>query len=249
MNYGKQFNEFSEQYLKHRPLFPKSLFSWISDCTTEKNLAWDVGTGNGQAAIMLTDHFDQIVATDLNLNQIQFAQYHPKIIYHCEPAERTHLASNSVNLITSACAAHWFDLKSFYTEAKRVLKKQGIISIWTYSWPETSYEPLARILFFIKDQILSSYWTDQTLLHLNLYRDLYFPFHPLTHPSFKMEKYWSIDDLVNFLSTWVTIQTYTKNHDKDFLSKQRDKLIELWPKEEKICFHFPIGLKIGKNHT
>lgn len=37
-------------YAKSRPSYPAKLFRFIVEQTPEHELAWDVGTGNGQAA-------------------------------------------------------------------------------------------------------------------------------------------------------------------------------------------------------
>ena len=44
-------------------------------------------------------------------------------------------ADNSVDLITSAQAMHWFDLDKFYAEATRVLKPNGVLATYGYAIP------------------------------------------------------------------------------------------------------------------
>lgn len=245
MNLSRQFNDCSEDYRKYRPSYPVELFSWLSERTTEKNLAWDVGTGNGQAAIMLANHFDKVIATDVNPNQIKCAQSHPRVFYHCEPAEKVHLPPQSVDLITAASAVHWFDLKNFFQECRRVLKPEGIIALWSYTWPEAANAQVEQTLLHIKNELLGSYWSDSSLLHLNRYRELHFPFVPLSHPPFTLEKYWTVDELLYFLSTWATVQAYIKEVAADFMLILREKLLNGWPDEERIRFDFPIALRVG----
>lgn len=45
------FDKQADLYLEGRPNYPKEWFSWLADRTSRHSLAWDVGTGNGQAAI------------------------------------------------------------------------------------------------------------------------------------------------------------------------------------------------------
>lgn len=40
----------AKQYAAARPTYPKELFQFISSKTPSHDLAWDVGTGSGQAA-------------------------------------------------------------------------------------------------------------------------------------------------------------------------------------------------------
>lgn len=45
------FDKQAEMYLDARPNYPKEWFSMLADQTDHHSLAWDVGTGNGQAAL------------------------------------------------------------------------------------------------------------------------------------------------------------------------------------------------------
>ena len=40
----------AKQYVATRPVYPPELFDFIASKTPRRNMAWDVGTGNGQAA-------------------------------------------------------------------------------------------------------------------------------------------------------------------------------------------------------
>jgi hypothetical protein len=40
----------AEKYVEGRPNYPPELFEFIASKTPSHDLAWDVGTGNGQAA-------------------------------------------------------------------------------------------------------------------------------------------------------------------------------------------------------
>jgi ubiquinone/menaquinone biosynthesis C-methylase UbiE len=48
------------------------------------------------------------------------------------PAEKIPLEDGTVDLITTAQAAHWFDLDAFFTESNRLLKPGGVLAIWGY---------------------------------------------------------------------------------------------------------------------
>jgi hypothetical protein len=40
----------AKQYVATRPVYPPELFDFIASKTPRRDMAWDVGTGNGQAA-------------------------------------------------------------------------------------------------------------------------------------------------------------------------------------------------------
>ncbi len=64
MAFQDLFSESAEKYSRHRPLYPAEMFAYLSSLAPERELAWDCGTGNGQAAIGLTRWFNRVVATD-----------------------------------------------------------------------------------------------------------------------------------------------------------------------------------------
>jgi hypothetical protein len=63
-SFKDNFSANATNYAKFRPGYPNALFEFISSLPAERNCAWDSGTGNGQAAVGLASHFDQVVATD-----------------------------------------------------------------------------------------------------------------------------------------------------------------------------------------
>lgn len=245
MKYIEQFNNSSADYFKFRPGYPKELFKWINENSLEHNIAVDCGTGNGQAAHELAPYFEKIIAIDLNVNQIKEAKSDTKIEYRVMSAENMDVEDNSVDLIVSASAAHWFNLEKFYAECKRVLKNTGLIVLWTYSWPTISNNSdLNGKLQEIKNN-LNPFWGEESLLHLNHYRDLPFPFKQRETPDFSFSYEWDLEQLVNFFSTWACIKEHLKIN-PDFLQHMKDEMNFLWPADSlRVKFDFDIYLKAG----
>ncbi len=52
------FSDQADLYAKYRPTAPEELYDHIFSFVTKKDTAWDCATGNGQAAIVLADHFE-----------------------------------------------------------------------------------------------------------------------------------------------------------------------------------------------
>src|SRR5688572_32236344 len=134
------FSKQSGQYAQYRPQYPDEIYAYLASITVGHSLAWDCGTGNGQAAIGLARYFDKVYATDASAEQIALAYANDKVDYRVEPAEQVSLGASSVDLVTVAVAIHWFNFDEFYREVKRVLKPDGIIAAWTYSLTEISPE-------------------------------------------------------------------------------------------------------------
>ena len=126
------FQGVTQHYLNHRPSYPAALFDWLAQRCSQHELAWDCGTGNGQAAVSLAQHFQRVLATDASAAQIAAATAHERVEYRLAPAEKSGLEPASVDLLIVAQALHWFDLERFYAEARRVLKPTGIVAVWCY---------------------------------------------------------------------------------------------------------------------
>ncbi|ETI28386.1 hypothetical protein G647_00835 [Cladophialophora carrionii CBS 160.54] len=95
-------------------------------------------------------------------------------------AATTTTSSGSVDLITAANAAHWFDMPGFWRAAARVLKPGGTVAIWT-SGPVHVHPtlPNARAIDAAmldhRERHLAEYITPGNLLVLNSYKDLPLP--------------------------------------------------------------------------
>ncbi len=127
------FSGHAEKYQKYRPQYPDKLFDYLATCCTAHQTAWDCATGNGQAALALAKCYRQVIATDASVQQIANAVKQSNIDYRVAPAESTTIAANSIDLVTVAQALHWFDIRKFAEEVRRVLKPAGILAVWTYN--------------------------------------------------------------------------------------------------------------------
>src|SRR5688572_12597358 len=94
------FSHQAADYARFRPKYPKALFRHLASVSAGRDLAWDCGTGNGQAAVALTEFFAKVIATEPSEKQLSEAQAHPKVEYRRAPAEQTDLADRSVDLVT-----------------------------------------------------------------------------------------------------------------------------------------------------
>src|SRR6188474_1317557 len=113
-SFEDHFSKHSEQYAQYRPQYPDEIYAYLASIAPGHSLAWDCGTGNGQAAVGLAKYFDKVFATDASAEQISRAYVHPKVEYHVEPAEHVSLDDSAVDLATVAVAIHWFNFDEFY---------------------------------------------------------------------------------------------------------------------------------------
>lgn len=223
-----------------------------------RNLAWDCATGNGQAAVFLSEYFKQVIASDASKEQIESAQPRNNIRYEVFPAERTNLADSSVDLITIAQALHWFDLDGFYKEAKRVLRKddnnrggkgRGVIAAWAYGLHSVSPE-IDGITHLLYEDILGAYWPKERKIVENKYQDIPFPFQEEINTTvFQIELDWSLSELIGYLYTWSSAQKFIEKNNSDPVRQVYDDLAAAWG--EKKTLHkrrvvWPIYMRVGR---
>lgn len=116
MHTKNYFSGIANRYQRNRPDYPAELFQYLAMSCNDYQLAWDAATGSGQAAYLLANQFDQVVATDISQQQIEHAKAKPNIEYKVEAAEGCSLADNSVDLITVAQALHWLEPQAFLSK-------------------------------------------------------------------------------------------------------------------------------------
>lgn len=240
------FDVCSSDYVNVRPEYPDELFRWIERVSVNHNFILDCGTGNGQAAYKLADFFKKVLAVDVSQNQLINAKKHPKIEYKCGSVESIDLPGSSVDVVVSASAVHWFNLEEFYNKCKEILSPTGLIIVWTYTWPQSSNLSIDLKLDEIK-KILLPFFPKQTLFHINEYKELPFPFEQISVPNIKMEVEWSLDMLLDFLSTWPSVNDYIKKVNNNFLNEIKSEFLEKWPEVKKVSFLFPLYIKAGNN--
>ena len=248
-NFEDHFSKHSEQYAQYRPQYPDEIYAYLASIAPGHSLAWDCGTGNGQAAIGLAKYFDKVHATDASAEQILRAYPHNKVDYGVEPAEHYSLDTTSTDLITVAVAIHWFNFDEFYREVKRVLKPNGILAAWTYSFPEISPEidSLVNRYYY---EILSGFWPERIHYLEERYETLPFPFEEIAPPSFVMKADWNLNQFAGFLDSWSATQRYKTQKGNHPLEIIWPELVAAWGGEnEPRLIRWPLHFRIGRNKS
>jgi SAM-dependent methyltransferase len=246
MNFKDYFSKQASAYTRYRPHYPAPLFAYLAELTIDHQLAWDCATGSGQAARGLTNYFEKIIATDASDNQIANATAHERITYMVAAAERTEIASESVDLIVVAQALHWFDLDKFYAEVRRVSKSAGVLAVWSYSLFRITPAIDRLVDKFYTDE-LGPFWPAERKFVDDKYQSIIFPFQELSTPSFKMEARWDSNQLIGYLKTWSAVQRFKEKHKTDPVEAFAQDLSWEWgrPEEEKQIL-WQINLRVGR---
>lgn len=233
MQNAQTFSQSSDQYAKHRPQYPDELFLYLSQICKEHNHVWDCATGNGQAAVSLTNYFSRVEATDISEEQIKHAVSNPKIKYSISSAEQTSFENESFDLVTVAVAIHWFDQQKFFQEVNRVLKPNGILAIWSYGLFEIEPE-IDKIIFEELLKPIDRFWAEGNRQVMNGYKDVVLPFDEIQNtPKFTMKIEWNLNQLSAYLRTWSAVKRYITEIGNDPIEILESKLKKSWGESEK----------------
>jgi SAM-dependent methyltransferase len=160
VTFRDHFSRDAAAYREHRPRYPDALFAHLAGLAPRRELAWDCGCGNGQAAVGLAGHFRRVVATDASGAQIAEALPHERVTYRIESAYESSLPGSRVDLIAVAQAAHWFDHDRFHAEVRRVLRPQGIIAIWAYGLHHIT-PAVDEVIERLYHEVVGPYWPSE----------------------------------------------------------------------------------------
>src|SRR6266498_4107511 len=248
MSFKDHFSAQAADYAKFRPSYPRELFDYLGRIAASRQLAWDCGTGNGQAAVALALVFDRVIATDASERQITNAEPHERVEYRVAPAEDSGIESETLDLIVVAQALHWFDLDRFYAEAQRVLKVNGVLAASAYNLLhiEPTIDEVVNRYYY---EVVGPFWPPERKL-VEQFADLPFPFHEIDPPEFEMTAQWNLEHLLGYLRSWSATQRFIAANKRDPLEAIADDLRAAWGdpgQMRKVVW--PLILRVGLKAT
>lgn len=136
-NATSRFSDRVENYIRYRPGYPAEVLRALqTECgLTQDDVIADVASGTGIWTRLLLQNGNRVFAVEPNQEMRQageqFLSAFPKLTSVAGKAEATTLAGASVDFITAAQAAHWFDRPAARKEFVRILKPDGwLVLLW-----------------------------------------------------------------------------------------------------------------------
>src|SRR5271165_1048197 len=160
-NATSRFSDRVENYVRYRPGYPLEALQILkTECgLTASHVVADIASGTGIWTRTLLENGNFVFGVEPNAEMRQAGERwlagFPKFTGVAGTAEATTLADASVDFVTAAQAAHWFDRARARQEFVRILKPGGwLVLLWN--------ERLTDSTPFLRDyeQLLLTYGTD-----------------------------------------------------------------------------------------
>jgi SAM-dependent methyltransferase len=135
----EQSANYAANRLDYYPRLYNILLNHHQSTGGQLNTVLDVGCGPGTATRSLASVFNHTVGIDPSEGMITTARSlggvthttnEPIRFEVCTIEGVTSLEAGSVDLITAATAAHWFDMSTFWPQAARLLRPSGTVALW-----------------------------------------------------------------------------------------------------------------------
>jgi SAM-dependent methyltransferase len=157
----QRFSSRVDNYVRYRPGYPPEVLELLrTECGLKRgSVIADIASGTGILTRMLLENGDRVFGVEPNPEMRtageRFLARYPGFTSIAGSAEATTLDDHSVDIVTAAQAAHWFDREKARREFVRILVPGG----WTVLlWNErdTDATPFLREY----EQLLLTYGTD-----------------------------------------------------------------------------------------
>ena len=194
-----RFSDRVEDYVRFRPGYPPQVLELLrAECGLRpSHVIADIASGPGAFTRLLLENGNRVYAVEPNAEMREagdrLLQCFSRLVSVAGTAEATTLPSASVDFVTAAQAAHWFERSRSRAEFIRILRPGGwCVLIWN--------ERRTAATSFLRDyeQLLLTYGTDyQEVRHERTSNAIYEFFAPATHreSAFDLSQHFDFEGL------------------------------------------------------
>ncbi|KAJ7771208.1 S-adenosyl-L-methionine-dependent methyltransferase [Mycena olivaceomarginata] len=234
----------SGSYAASRPTYPRLLYDVVMRFHSEGQHnegsdRWHRAVDLGQATIELLAKddrpgFQSVIALDPSSNMVQVAQesipepFKSLVEFRQSTAEDlSFIQDGTVDMVTAAQSAHWFDWNQVWPELQRVLKPGGTFAFWGYSEFRLAQHPELTPLITAYSQgtdpatSLGPHWEPKRKILDNHFLDVAAPatgWADLTRDVILRKRMTWGGGLANYLSTYSSLHRY---HDRFPADRER----------------------------
>ena len=216
--------EITQYYSKYRPTFPPQLWKRIFDFQKKHSvgydLALDLACGSGQSTFELSNHFHHTIGVDISKTQIACAlektavnRKGDNVEFVVAPASKLPVEDESVDLLTCSVAWQWLHPGTFFSEVDRVLKRTGILAVYSYWFPTLCDKRCENLFsdFVNKCTVLQENFYGKDVA-VNHYRDIRLPYpvaerHEMVHRSTL-----SLEEFAGYMKSFDEYATYCEQN-------------------------------------
>jgi SAM-dependent methyltransferase len=136
-NPAQRFSSRVDNYVRYRPGYPPEVLELLqSECGLRPDsVVADIGSGTGILTRMLLAKGNRVFGVEPNGAMRRAGEellaHYPRFTSIAGTAEATTLAQQSVDFVTAAQSAHWFDREKARCEFVRIIKPGGwVVLLW-----------------------------------------------------------------------------------------------------------------------
>ncbi|WP_313513162.1 class I SAM-dependent methyltransferase [Corynebacterium variabile] len=235
------------EYATYRPEYPTQVSAFLAGLAPLTGTAVDVGCGTGQLSTQLADNFDRVLAFDPSESQIGAATVKPNVTYEVGRAENLPVADGTVDLVTAAQSAHWFNLPEFYAEARRIAAPGALIALVSYGVLRIADAELQeRFGRFYYDEI-GPFWDPERRYVDEGYRTIDFPFEELDAPELSIDRDLDPEGFLGYIGTWSAVRKAEEAGRADLFQNFSADIVRIWgdngrPRQVS----WPVTVRVGK---
>lgn len=185
-----RFSNRVENYAKYRPDYPKEIVSFLRKTIglTEKHIIADIGSGTGISSKIFLDNGNQVYGIEPNREMREAGEKYLSNYtnFHSIEAssEDTKLECESIDMIISGQAFHWFEPEATRKEFLRILKPNGYVVLFSNRRKSSNNEFMSNYA-----ELISKYAQEEFSKPLNTDKSYFFdlkPIHQIVFPNLQV---------------------------------------------------------------